>query len=446
MKFIHTADWHLGNRMHDIDRDREFAAFLNWLTDEIQKEKAETLIIAGDIFDTINPSNEAKRLYVSFLASLNGSCCKNIIVTGGNHDSAALLDSEKEIFSLLNIHVVGSIANIPLEDAVFELFDADGNVNAVCAAIPFVRESELRCFIDEDDDSGAENGCFSDKAYGSLYKKAYEIAEKVRGGRNIPVIATGHLYAADLEGRFENAKTENSCDDGRRVLDVVGNLGSVHAGVFPSGFDYVALGHIHYTTMVGKNPKIRYSGSPFILGFDEAALPRNVLSVEVKRGRVPIVDRILIPKTTDFRRISGDFKTIKTELEKYLDKRPDEAENETHLEIYFKTEDGINIQERLSELISKLEERKIYIASWKRQDSVNILNGMDASFIQDELRNLEPEEIFKILILSKNHFDSDGMDENQIEKKQNEILNRYLPLFNQVYAETEQKGLFDENN
>ena len=154
----------------------------------------------------------------------------------------------------------------------------------------------------------------------------------------------------------------------------------------------------------------------------------------------------MVPKSVEYRRISGDSKTIVTELEKYLLKSSSECKMDTHLEINFKFEDGINIQEKTSELISMLAEKNVYVASWKRQNNENLLNRPDFSFYQDEVRNLNPEEIFKILILSKNPVGTEGLDEKQIKEKQQAVLEKYLPLFNQVYSETEQKGLLDENN
>ena len=68
MRFIHTADWHLGNTMHDIDRTRETGAFLDWLKTEIATVGAEVLVIAGDVFDVVNPSNIAKKQYYRLLA------------------------------------------------------------------------------------------------------------------------------------------------------------------------------------------------------------------------------------------------------------------------------------------------------------------------------------------------------------------------------------------
>ena len=107
MRFIHTADWHLGNQMHDIDRQEEAQAFLQWLKNQIVEKNADTLIVAGDIFDTANPSAKSQRLYYTFLSWLKDTCCKNVVIVGGNHDSAVMLDSSKRLLEVLHIHVVG---------------------------------------------------------------------------------------------------------------------------------------------------------------------------------------------------------------------------------------------------------------------------------------------------------------------------------------------------
>ena len=143
MKFIHTADWHLGNMMHDIDRTEEAAAFLKWLKSEIEHVGAQALIIAGDIFDIVNPSNVAKTQYYKFLASLLKTNCTNVVVVGGNHDSGTLLDAPAGVLEALNIKVVGSINGRKVEDLVVELKDGDENVIGICCAVPFMRNLEL---------------------------------------------------------------------------------------------------------------------------------------------------------------------------------------------------------------------------------------------------------------------------------------------------------------
>ncbi len=427
MKIIHTADWHLGNRMHDIDRTQEVQFFLDWLKEEIVKEGSEALVISGDIFDTINPPTEARTQFKNFLSGLLGTSCTNIFITGGNHDSAAMLDADKEILSYLNINIVGSISNLKCEDMVFEIKDKKGNVQGVLCAVPFAREAELRQYFDEK----AEDGCFSDLAWGALYSKVTEEAEKVRAGRDIPLIATGHLYAADLEGR-ENCvnDAEGKADDGVRNTDITGKLGRVHAGVFGDKFDYVALGHIHYTTMVAKNPRIRYSGSPFVMGFDEVSIPRVVLSVDVQKEKTE-VKKTQVPSCCEYRRIAGNFTQICDKLEEYknrIDQSP------VYLEICYTREEGMNIQDRLDELLTELEHKKVYAVSWRFVEENQMKKLVNSSYDMEEVKNIESEKIFKELILSKAGV-SEGLLENETaEEYEKRILDKYLGIFVDAYG------------
>ena len=153
MKLIHTADWHLGNSMHDIDRLEETKQFLSWLKGRIEEFGAECLVVAGDIFDTTNPSVEARRQYFRFLASLLDTCCKNIVLVGGNHDSGAMLDAPRDLLDALNIQMVGSLGDRPIDELVKELKDDSNNVIGISVAVPYVREQELRRFKIEGDDN-----------------------------------------------------------------------------------------------------------------------------------------------------------------------------------------------------------------------------------------------------------------------------------------------------
>ena len=453
MRFIHTADWHLGNSLFNIDRTKEFDAFLHWLKDEIVKTNADALVMAGDVFDVANPPVNSRKQYNKFLASLLGTNCRNVIIVGGNHDSGALLDSEKDILDALNIHVVGSLNNISpekIEDIVFEIKDETDNVIGLCCAVPFAREIELRNYYKDK----VGQGELSDCAYGALYSLTKDAAAKKAArnmtaaqkacGKKIPIIATGHLYASGLEGRLENIDTETRSDDGRRTIDdVIGNLGSVHVSVFPDEFAYVALGHIHYTTMVAKNPNVRYSGSPFVLGFDEAHIPHHVLLVDVdanaEKNKQTKVEAIEVPSFFNYRRISGTVAEIKNALEKYED-----SNTPTFLELYYKRENGVSINDELFETIKNLPEN-VFVVNKKPQPSVQTNNNFYQSLDNDEIKNLAPEEIFKNLILSKSNIDKTGLSEEEVEKKQNELIKKYLPLFMEVAKEVE-SGESNENN
>ena len=428
MIFIHTADWHLGNQMHEIDRHEESQNFLRWLKNLIVKKNAETLVVAGDIFDTANPSVDARRLYYTFLASLVDTCCKNVIIVGGNHDSAVMLDSAKELLEVLNIRVVGSINNLQPSQMCFELKDSGENVCGICMAVPFVREVELRNLLSDGEKCSDEELYL--KVYQKLYTLVFEEAEKLRNGRAIPVIATGHLYANDLEGRLSDKKANEKCDDGMKVLDVLGTLGNVPSSVFPR-VDYVALGHIHYSSVVAKNPAIRYSGSPFVMGFDEANRPHHVLCVEIEKTGEKSnlnVEKIETPGTNLYRRISGTLAEIKAELEELSEKSKSDKNADKNkpvfIELCYKRELGVSSQEFLAEAIKSLPEN-VNVVSWKIADSEKILSSSFDKFEASEIKNLDDKEIFTQLILSKS-----GLSAESEEGKA--ALEKFLPLFLQM--------------
>ena len=428
MIFVHTADWHLGNQMHEIDRHEESQNFLRWLKNLIVEKNAETLVVAGDIFDTANPSVDARRLYYTFLASLVDTCCKNVIIVGGNHDSAVMLDSAKELLEVLNIRVVGSINNLLPSQMCFELKDSGENVCGICMAVPFVREVELRNLLSDGEKCPDEELYL--KVYQKLYTLVFEEAEKLRNGRAIPVIATGHLYANDLEGRLSDKKANEKCDDGMKVLDVLGTLGNVPSSVFPS-VDYVALGHIHYSSVVAKNPAIRYSGSPFVMGFDEANRPHHVLCVELEKTGEKSnlnVEKIETPETNLYRRISGTLAEIKTELEELSEKSKSDKNADKNkpvfIELCYKRELGVSAQEFLAEAIKSLPEN-VNVVSWKIADSEKILSSSFDKFEASEIKNLDDKEIFTQLILSKS-----GLSAESEEGKA--ALEKFLPLFLQM--------------
>ena len=368
MRFIHTADWHLGNSMHDIDRAEETKEFLGWLKERIVEFGAGCLVVSGDIFDTANPPIEARRMYFRFLASLLDTCCRNIVLVGGNHDSGTLLDAPRDLLDALNIQMVGSLGERPVEDLVKELTDGSGNVVGISAAVP----------------------------------------------------ATGHLYASKLEGRPENDEGKDAKEHGMR--DIVGNLGTIPVSVFPEGFDYVALGHIHYTTKVAQNPKVRYSGSPFVLGFDEAKIPHHILEIDLKKGEEPKVQKIETPQYFQFVRVSGTIEEIIMQLNQ-LKSAP--ADKPLKVEVVFDYTPGVNINEVLA---SVLEGAPFEVVSKKanRADALTADSFSDETLESvDELRD---EDIFKLLMMSRN-----GVKEMDESLKKD--YGDYLPLFMQVVEE-----------
>ncbi|PKH68729.1 exonuclease sbcCD subunit D [Psychrobacter sp. 4Dc] len=273
LTILHTSDWHLGRRLYGRLRYEEFESFLHWLQDTISAQKVDILIVAGDIFDTMTPSNKAQALYYEFLGNVSRSCCQHVVIVAGNHDSPTFLDAPSNVLKFLNVHVIGTACD-DLDDEVLVLGDDDNNPHCIIAAVPYLRDRDVRSSsAGESADSKDANVIAGICAH---YDNVADIAKAKQADlikthqRYIPIIATGHLFAS-------GGKTTE--DDGVREL-YVGSLGKISADMFNDGFDYVALGHLHVPQRVGGRESIRYSGSPIAMGFGEAKQQKQVLLVQ----------------------------------------------------------------------------------------------------------------------------------------------------------------------
>ena len=204
-------------------------------------------------------------------------------------------------------------------------------------------------------------------------------------------------------------------------LEIVGKLGRIHSSVFPAGFDYVALGHIHYTTMVAKNPKIRYSGSPFVLGFDEANIPHHVLNVSTEREKQPDVTKLEVPQTLHFMRVSGTSAEIAEKLMELAANPRWPAEN-FYVEVCSVPEPGIDIHEVLENI---LKDAQFTVANWKIQRVTSFASGGLYETGLDGAGQLTEKDVFSMLVKAKL-----GVDENSDEYKS--CMEELLPLFMEV--------------
>ena len=105
IKILHTADWHLGQKLKGYIRDKEHQMVLNHILKIIQTEQIDLLIISGDVFDVMSPQNSSRKLYYQFLANLQATTCHNVVIIGGNHDSPNMLSASKDLLESLNIFV-----------------------------------------------------------------------------------------------------------------------------------------------------------------------------------------------------------------------------------------------------------------------------------------------------------------------------------------------------
>jgi len=371
MKFLHTSDWHLGQKFLHNDRSVEHRQALEWLLETIQSEQVDALIVAGDIFDIGNPPNYARRLYYQFLTSLLQTDCQHIIIIGGNHDSPSMLDAPKELLRALNVHVVGAASDDPV-DEIIELKNEQEELLAVVAAVPFLRDRDLRSSVAGE--SGMERVARIQAGirqhYETLGKRVEAYAQK-----GVPILATGHLYA---KGAQASAKQDNI---------YIGNIENIEASSFPTVFDYVALGHIHRAQAVEGEERIRYCGSLIPLSFSETKDEKIVNIVEFS-GKSPSISAIAVPQFRRLKIVKGSL----TEVQERLQRLHDKYENTlpVWVEVLVETEQPIpNVDRMLHEFVADLNLELLKIRTTYQHQT---LNNLEPTI---DLSELDPIEVFK---------------------------------------------------
>lgn len=289
MKFLHTADWHIGQLFHEYDRTYEHQQFLNWLVDTLQAEQIDVLLISGDVFDISNPSASSIKMFYSFLnKATRASPDLQIIITAGNHDSASRLEAPKPLLESSNVHIIGLVekdaeGNIDYQKLLVPIHDDSKNVKIWCLSIPFLRMGDYPTILN----------CANPYTEGvtALYKDAFEYASLKKQDRQT-IIAMGHLHTHHAE--------VSDLDKTERLI--MGGVECIPATAFHQDIKYVALGHIHKAQRIGGKEHIRYSGSPLPMSFSELNYKHQVIVFELDE-EISELKSIEIPLSVPLQRI-----------------------------------------------------------------------------------------------------------------------------------------------
>lgn len=300
MRILHTSDWHLGQTLHQYERGYEHARFLDWLLDQLEAERVDALLIAGDIFDNTNPSAASQQQLYRFLQKAKARVPQlSIVMTAGNHDSPGRIEAPGPLLSLFDASAIGAVGSFgrlaeqldlaaQLDRLIVPLKDATGQVAAWCIALPFLRPADLPRVekVAADDDGDAYLAGMAE-----LHRRAWQLAsEKREPGQ--AVIAMGHCH---LRGGQVSEESERKL--------VVGGSEILPAALFDPGIAYVALGHLHLAQRVGGDETRRYCGSPLPLSFSEVDYPHQVLLVELEGEAVASVRELRVPRAVELLRI-----------------------------------------------------------------------------------------------------------------------------------------------
>ena len=384
MKLLHTSDWHLGHTLHGLSREHEHARFLDWLLETLAIEAPDALLITGDIYETATPPVRAERTFFRFLAEARKALPNlDVVVIGGNHDSAQRLDSPRDLLRELGVQVVGGLGRRPgreldldLERLVLPLTRADGTVGAWIAAIPFLRPIDLPP-VDEGHDPLVEG-------VRRVYAAALDAARE-RCGPDQALLATAHAY---LTGTRLSELSE------RAVLG--GNQHALPVDLFPADVAYAALGHLHEPQAVGGREGVRYAGSPIPLSLAEVDYDHQVVVVELEGAALGAVRALLVPRAVDMLRLPADGPAplddvlpLLAELPARDDATPDVAR--PYLEVRLRTEGPTpGLRQQVEAALANKQARLVKLSVTRHEQGGALADVAP----QAQLTDLDPTEVF----------------------------------------------------
>lgn len=288
MRLFHTSDWHLGQNLHGQERDFEHACFLTWLLAQLGQQQPDVLLIAGDIFDTVNPPVKAQeRLYDFIVSAHEQQPLLTIVMIAGNHDSGSRIELPAPLMRRLRTHAVGRVlwlddGELDSDRLLLPLPGKDGEVAAWCLALPFLRPAEV---------TGTQLGDDYLKGIGEVHRRLIAAANaKRQPGQALVAISHAHMAGGSVS------------EDSERSL-IIGSAEALPASLFDASVSYVALGHLHKPQKVNGEERIRYCGSPIPLSFSEIAYQHQILDIVLEGETLVSVDSRLIPRAVNLQRL-----------------------------------------------------------------------------------------------------------------------------------------------
>ncbi len=284
MKIFHTADWHIGKIVCERSMLDDQRYFLGKLIKLLQEEKADALIIAGDLYDRSVPSADAVELVDAVLTEITAGLQIPVLVIAGNHDSRQRISFAGKLLQKQKLFMVGTLGR---KVQCATLTDQNGPVHFYL--LPYFQPGELRPLFPDISFQSAE------EAYNTLLKET--VKSFVPNERNI-LVSHGFFATGQRDGEDAVLSSELS----------VGGSDFVKTDLF-SYFDYVALGHLHAPQTAGIETA-RYSGSLLKYSVDEAEQQKRITCIETeKKGSLKISERYISP-LRDLRIVRGNFSEI----------------------------------------------------------------------------------------------------------------------------------------
>lgn len=354
MRFMHTADWHIGKIINEFSMIEDQRYILDKILEIIKQQKVDALVIAGDIYDRAIPPTEAVELLNRFLCKAINDIGIKVLIISGNHDSGERLSFGNSIFTDKGLYIEGIISTEP---NCIKINDEFGVVNF--HLVPYAHPAEIRKLYQDDSIKSY------DDANKAIVNKIIDLSSKDE--RHILV---GHGYVTGDSIELEESESE-------RPLSI-GGTDYIDYKIY-NFFNYVALGHLHGRQKVGSD-KIRYSGSLLKYSFSEVNHKKGVTIVDIdKEGNIQTEHIEIKPKR--------DLRTIKGPLDELIKVGYDDVDKDDYIQAIL-TDEG-----ELIDPIQKL--RSVYPNIMLLKRDITLKEELNNNILVQDYESKNKIDIFK---------------------------------------------------
>lgn len=333
MKILHTSDWHLGHTLYNYDRTQEQMAMLLRIVDVVREEKPDLFLLCGDVYHTPQPSAAVQTMFTNALVAIHDANPEmTMVITAGNHDSGTKHDIFRTPWRALKVHTIGSVNPNQIEDLIIEIAG-----KGYVIAVPYVNERNM------------PKGLFQE-----LLNKVEE-----KNSNNLPVVMTAHLTVSGCDFAGHEHATDYA----------VGGIDSYHVEEMGSGYDYLALGHIHHAQFVhGGHHRVRYSGTPIPVSFDEN-YPHSLTMVELtSHHEKPIIREVEIETHRPLVTLPTEGAVSWEKAKQLLANFPDDVE--AYIRLHVEVEDFLPAEAHAeAQLISENKKCRFCVINTRRLNS-----------------------------------------------------------------------------
>lgn len=289
MKILHTADWHLGKKLYNHDRIDEQRDVLNEIEEIIKSQSIDVVLIAGDIFDSANPSIEATDLLYASLKRMTDNARVPVIAIAGNHDSADRINMPNALARECGIILIGypHETYTPLKHQNWSLTSSGPgwielqliHTSEVLhiTTTAFTNEIRLKNFISHDQNE--EKGLIE-----YLSKHWLDISNNKHKSEYFNVLIAHQLIWP------EDSNSIPDEDEGERSI-MIGHTSVIPSNSIPPSYDYVALGHLHRYQKIDGPTNIFYSGSPLAYSFSESNQEKYAQILHVENSQIKNLEK-----------------------------------------------------------------------------------------------------------------------------------------------------------